>query len=367
MAVCVESAIVFILCVRAYDMESPVPVEITAFLLLLSLCCFALVLEGEKAAVLLAIAAAGLCMCFPRICVFIPLYCYVLFLRRRYRTALIFLLPMLRALFLSQMSGGISCRISVSEWRYLGFLTAVSWYVAHQNRERTELLTRLHEVRDAGVEKERLLKQSSARLIRNQNDQIYIATLKERNRIAREIHDNVGHMLSRALLLSGALLTICKEEALLPHIRTLKDTLDEAMQAIRSSVHDLHDESVDLASSLRQLTEEFTFCPVRLQCDVGKQVPKEVKYCFLSITKEALHNVVRHSNATKVEVTVREHPGLYQLMVEDNGSAFSEGSDGIGIANMRERVAALKGRILITRDSGFRIFISIPRSTERHI
>lgn len=360
MAACVESAILFVLCAIAYDRENLVPAAIAASLVLLALYCFALVLEGEKTAAALAMAAAGLCMWFPRICVFIPLYCYVLFLRQRYKASLFFLLPVFRCLFLSYITGASSGRFSTSEWFYIGFLLAVSWYMACQNRERAELLKRLHEVRDAGVEKERLLRQSNARLIQNQNDQIYIATLQERNRIAREIHDNVGHMLSRALLLSGALLTVCKEESLLLHIRTLKDTLDEAMQAIRSSVHDLHDESVDLASSLRQLTEEFTFCPVRLQCDVGKQVPKEVKYCFLSITKEALHNVVRHSNATKVEVTVREHPGLYQLIVEDNGSLFSEGSDGIGISNMRERVAALKGRIHITRDSGFRIFISIP-------
>lgn len=365
MSACVESVMLFILCVMVYDGEDPQPVVITASLLLLALYCFALVAKGQKAAALLAAAAAGLCMCFPRVSVFIPLYSYALFLRNRYRTALIFLLPVLWCLFFSQTAGFSSCRLSLSGWLYLGFLTAAAWYAARQNRERTQLLTQLHEVRDAGVEKELLLKQNNARLIQNQNDQIYIATLKERNRIAREIHDNVGHMLSRALLLSGALLTICQDDSLLPHLKTMKDTLDEAMQAIRSSVHDLHDESVDLAASLRQLTEEFTFCPAGLQCDIGKHVPKEVKYCFLSIVKEALHNVARHSNATKVTVTVREHPGLFQLMVEDNGSIFSEGSDGIGIANMRDRVATLHGSIHITRDSGFRIFISIPRPQGR--
>ena len=78
---------------------------------------------------------------------------------------------------------------------------------------------------------------------------------------------------------------------------------------------------------------------------------------------------MKHSNATKVLITVREHPAFYQLLIEDNGNPakpfpdFHEiSSDGMGIPNMRDRVEALHGILHISREHGFRIFISIPKS-----
>lgn len=73
-----------------------------------------------------------------------------------------------------------------------------------------------------------------------------LQTLRERNRIAREIHDNVGHMLSRSILQMGALITIHKEEPLHGQLAGVGETLNQAMNSIRESVHDLHDESIDL-------------------------------------------------------------------------------------------------------------------------
>ena len=59
-----------------------------------------------------------------------------------------------------------------------------------------------------------MLQEKNKNLMEKQDYEIYLATLRERNRIAREIHDNVGHMLSRSILQMGALITIHKEEPL---------------------------------------------------------------------------------------------------------------------------------------------------------
>ena len=89
---------------------------------------------------------------------------------------------------------------------------------------------------------------------------------------------------------------------------------------------------------------------------------KEVQYCFIMIVKEALSNVMRHSDATQVRIEVIEHPALYQLIVQDNGSPQVRPSkDGLGLKNMAERVAALEGNLLISRENGYRIFVSVPR------
>lgn len=216
--------------------------------------------------------------------------------------------------------------------------------------------------RDDEVEHNLLLKEKNQALLEKQDYEIYTATLKERNRIAREIHDNVGHMLSRSILLTGAVKTVNKDPSLIPSLEQLENTLNTAMTNVRESVHDLHDESMNLKEALASLTEAFTFCPVFFEYDMGYEVPKSVKYCLIAIVKEALNNVMRHSNADKVYLILREHPALYQLVIEDNGRQNPAGwENGIGLLNMKDRIAALNGMLQLQTDNGFRIFITIPK------
>ena len=125
---------------------------------------------------------------------------------------------------------------------------------------------------------------------------------------------------SRSILLLGESRTVNQQTELCPVLANLDISLNSAMDSIRSSVHDLHDDSVNLEEAVRSLTDDFTFCAVILQYDMGRSVPREVKYCLISIVKEALSNVIRHSNASQVRITMQEHPALYQLCVEDNGT-----------------------------------------------
>ena len=84
---------------------------------------------------------------------------------------------------------------------------------------------------------------------------------------------------------------------------------------------------------------------------------------FYQYYQRGLANIMKHSNATKVQLILREHPGLYQLCIEDNGkdAFYDPEKSGIGIANMKERVNALGGTLQIFTDKGFRIFITIPK------
>jgi signal transduction histidine kinase len=256
----------------------------------------------------------------------------------------------------------------------------------------SELVTRAHsiiEISDTAAEHRMDLERRNKLLREQQDTEIYTATLRERNRIAREIHDNVGHTLSRCILMTGAIATVNTDENLKEPISRLEEQLNQAMTKIRESVHDLHDDSVDLKEAAELLIRDFKACGADLECSVSHSVPKDVKYCFLSVLREALTNVARHSNATQVHVRIIEHPAIYQLTIHDNGTvqsqktsagSFAAGSGGsiagdgqfygnrsgggIGLENMRERVNALHGSISITADSGFRIFISIPKKAQ---
>lgn len=350
-----DQAVLLLLCLFTLQYAAPaqgLSNSVIALLLALSLC--SLSFQSLPSPAWHALSACYLCGSFwlPELLFFAPMVFYCQLFRKN--------IPFLF----------LACALAL--WQFLPDSPALALYLfavtlaALLLQEHTasygRLLDTFHKNQDASTESALLLEEKNKALLAKQDSEIYAATLQERNRIAREIHDNVGHMLSRSILMTGALKTANQTPALAQPLDLLEETLSQAMTSIRTSVHDLRDESIRLQSALESLAETFTFCPVTLRYDLGFEVPKEVKYAFITICKEALHNVLRHSNATAVTITVREHPAFYQLLFEDNGTRISPPSGtGCGLANMKERVAALHGTFKIRTENGFRIFITIPK------
>ena len=205
---------------------------------------------------------------------------------------------------------------------------------------------KLIETRDQSEEVNILLTEKNRYLCERRDHEIRIAVLTERNRIAREINDNVGHMLSRTLLQMGALLVTNKDDKLRPELEKVKDTLNEAMTSIRESVHNLHDDSVDLKNTVIELTKPLKDSfKVKLDMDFSEDIPKNIKFCFIGVIKEGISNIIKYSNGDSVIITIREQPAFYQLVIEDNGTN-NNGiiySDGIGLENMKIRTESLGG------------------------
>lgn len=277
----------------------------------------------------------------------------------------------------SYVSGFLVCCFGaafyLSSDRALIWFTAVGCMIAgvvqYQTGRYGMLDAKYRRTRDDSVEKNLLLREKNQSLLEKQDYEIYTATLRERNRIAREIHDNVGHMLSRSILMVGAMKAVHGEGSLKEPLCRLEDTLSAAMTSVRESVHDLHDEAINLKEVLESLTGEYTFCQTRLVYDMGYEVPREIRYGFIAIVKEALNNVMKYSNATWVQVVAREHPGMYQLVIEDNGtSGIGRKHDGygggIGIRNMKERVDTFGGNLEIQTQKGWRIHITVPKKAD---
>lgn len=244
----------------------------------------------------------------------------------------------------------------------VGCLIAV---VLEKNTEKyNKTDSELRKIVDSGEEKALLLSEKNRALLEKQNSEIYAATLRERNRIAREIHDNVGHVLSRTILLTGAVKAVNKDPNLENLLTGLDESLNSAMDSIRSSVHDLHDDAVNLQETIKGIISDIKTKNIEFEYDMSEIIPREIKYCFIGITKEALSNSAKYSGATQVKVTMREHPAMYQLCIEDNGKGctdYNRNTAGIGLKNMRERVSALNGMIQINGEKGFRIFVMIPK------
>ena len=290
----------------------------------------------------------------PAFLLFVPLSLYDVFLTRQVFLALLLPPPLILAF------PALGLELSV----LLLLFSVMAVFLKTKTVRELRLKESHNHLRDSAAELALQLENTNRELRLHQDEQVHTAMLKERNRIAREIHDNVGHLLSSAMLQLGALLSLPQAENIREPLLILKNTLSEGMNSIRQSVHGLHDESVDLQEELSSLLRSFAFCNVTLDYDVETTPDRRIKYAFLAVVKEALSNVSRHSSATQVSITVREHPALYQLDIRDNGQNAAyhpEAAGGIGFANMASRVADLNGRILITADKGFHIFISIPK------
>ncbi len=309
------------------------------------------IVEWKKFAVVGAVFTV-LCFILPELTVFLPLLIYYGYLYCVPWMA-VSVLPFVVAL----LDGKYGSK-DIFLWMVMCGLAVI---LAHRTNQVETLQQEMIRMRDTSTELNLVLKEKNKSLREKQDYEIYLATLRERNRIAREIHDNVGHMLSRSILQVGALGTIHKEEPLHEQLTNINDTLNQAMNSIRESVHDLHDDSIDLRQAVyeatRTMQEKYT---IRIDYDMSKAVPRNVKYCFITTIKEAMSNVVKHSDADKIEIVLREHPGFYQLFIGDNGTVKKKaGEDGIGLINMRERVEALNGTIHISDEKGFKIFISV--------
>ena len=246
--------------------------------------------------------------------------------------------------------------------------TLLSLRTAQLEREQE----RMRRTRDELQERALALEARNRDLADRQDYEVELATLAERARIAREIHDNVGHQLTRASLQTEALRVVHANEAgVAADFADVKRTVDEALQLVRSSVHALNDNAANLSVQLERIVEGA-------RSDGGPQIelevlaehaPANVANCFAAVLREALSNAIRHACAQAVTVRCMEHPSFYQLIVTDDGAggvqASSRGTaEGMGLGSMRERVEALGGTFTAgprAGAGGWRVFATVPK------
>lgn len=343
-----------------YSLYAVIPAIITVLL-----SCLFYYFEKQKVIICGCILFAVICIFSPGYIIFLPVLLYDIVLRKYQVFSLIILL------FLFIINSKVYT-LPIFIFTVLIMLIAILLKV--KTVKLNTLQAEYNELRDTSSSYSRLLEEKNRSILKNQDYEINLATLNERNRISKEIHDNIGHMLSRAILQVGALLTITKDSTVHEGLTELKESLSSGMDDIRRSIHNMYDESVDLYTHMEQVIKEFTFCQVYFDYDITTLPPIALRYCFIAITKEALANIIKHSNATKVHVILREHPALYQLIIHDNGCLSDQKKDylsqylksadyrdGMGLRNISDRVKGFNGNLNISFENGFRIFVTIPK------
>lgn len=196
-----------------------------------------------------------------------------------------------------------------------------------------------------------------------------IATLAERERIARELHDSLGHALTAA----HVHLQVAERDAI-EHPERAKTAIGSAREAVRTGLDDLREtvrtlktpvsEPLDLPTALARLARthhtETLHVALHLR-DVPQALLSHVSLALYRVAQEALTNVIKHAHASEATITLSVQDGNLCLRVQDNGRGLPAGyREGFGLTGIRERFGELGGHLTLAVEGGTRLIAEIP-------
>lgn len=209
--------------------------------------------------------------------------------------------------------------------------------------EQTAAIRRAHEeserARDEAEQANRALREAQEQLRMH-------SAAEERLRIARELHDVVGHQLT------GLTLTLEAARRLPPaetqhYLDSAHRTSKELLAQVRSVVSELRDGGPAEPVSLRSLAGTWPGMRVEVgDADVLDAAPDAVRHAAVRLVQESLTNASRHGAATRAWVAVEDTDGMLSVVVRDNGRGVETAVEGNGLRGMRERFGALGGSVV---------------------
>ncbi|HQJ33109.1 MAG TPA: sensor histidine kinase [Anaerolineaceae bacterium] len=207
--------------------------------------------------------------------------------------------------------------------------------------------------------------QTNLRLNQYMNTLEQLATNRERNRLAAELHDTLAHTLSGLSINLEAIKTVVQPtqgeaQNMLDHsLNITRLGLNETRRVIKAlRAGPLDDLGLKMAlKNLAQATSARCSIPVSLNCpDQLPVLPMDVEQSVYRITQEGLENVVRHANASRAEVNVEVMADRLELTIHDDGVGFVPGQasndEKFGLRGLQERAASIGGKLLVDSQPG---------------
>ena len=230
-----------------------------------------------------------------------------------------------------------------------------------QARERAEALTAALEI-------------SNTRLAAYATQAEELAMTQERNRLAREIHDNLGHYLTVVNVQIEAAKVVMESDPVraLDALDKAQERVQKGLSRVRESVAALRESPVGnrpLGEAIAALVEETQSAGIVTELVIsGKPGPLEnkVALALYRAAQEGLTNVRRHARASRVDVQLDFQPDEIQLNVKDHGIGAEKTSGGFGLLGIRERMQLLGGKLEISTGvgQGFCLTARVPLSTQ---
>jgi signal transduction histidine kinase/ligand-binding sensor domain-containing protein len=198
------------------------------------------------------------------------------------------------------------------------------------------------------------------------------ATLEERNRLARELHDSVTQSLYGVTLYADAarrLLDTGQVPAAVGNLRKLRDTAKSALEEMRLLIFELRPpilEQEGLAAALEarlEAVEGRVGLKTQLELEGEGELPQDIQEGLYRIALEALNNVLKHAQASCVTVSLIRRPQLTELKIVDDGGGFDistvQKSGGLGLKGMKERAEQIGGQLTVKSERGMGTTIQV--------
>ncbi|UJF34237.1 sensor histidine kinase [Paenibacillus hexagrammi] len=187
----------------------------------------------------------------------------------------------------------------------------------------------------------------------NQIEQLTL--VEERNRMARELHDTVGHTFTSVIMGMDAVsyLIEAAPDKAKEKLDVLRDVTRSGLEEVRRSIHQMmpHGDDMLLSYQLNRLANEFavhTGTQIRFNTEGQEyELPKQAKLSLIRCLQESLTNAKRHGRAAAVEVRLAYTDDQVTLLIEDDGVGTDRLNAGFGIGAMQERISALQGTLQI--------------------
>ncbi len=183
----------------------------------------------------------------------------------------------------------------------------------------------------------------------------------ERARLARELHDETGQALASILLGLRSLEQSIDSESALARVGAVRELVVTTLHDVRRLAVELRPSALDdfgLAPAIERLVETYregsaAGVDLEIRMHAGRLAP-DVETTLYRIVQEALTNVTRHADATRISVLLTRTERAVVLVIEDDGSGFDDGepTSGLGLTGMRERVELVGGRLRVESGRG---------------
>lgn len=234
-------------------------------------------------------------------------------------------------------------------------------------------------VKSTHEEKERIrllnerLEEANQRLRAYAIEVAQMAETRERNRLAREIHDTLGHALTgiAAGLDACIMMLEVAPEATKQQLNKIRDTARKGITDVRRSVKKLRPdvlERLPFQEALLEMTKDYSESSgMEITFDIfswPNNLRQDQEDVIYRVLQESITNAKRHGHATKVKITIGGNENYLLIVIADNGLGCEEVKHGFGLKHMRERLELLHGTIHYWSDEGFIVEAMIPLNRE---
>ncbi len=213
------------------------------------------------------------------------------------------------------------------------------------------------------------LRQANDKLRIYAKESAHTAQVQERNRLAREIHDTLGHVLTGITAGADACIQMIDDspEMARHQMELIADTARNGMNEVRRSVKALRPDSLEnesLSCALSKMCVNMaqnSGTYIKLEESLKEMVlSQDEEDAVYRTVQEGITNSIRHGHATRIHVRCNVQDGVLEVSVQDNGIGCKSVTPGFGLQHMQERMLLLGGSFQYINDDGFCVIAKIP-------